>query len=334
MFILILILTPVTSVDVKTTDSDEDGLDDNWEYEYFGDLDFGSEDDPDGDGLTNLQEYQQGTNPTNKDTDADGMPDSWEVEYGFDPNDYHDSADDVDNDGYSNYEEFRYQTDPLDSSNSPKKPEENKASESGAGIALSSPFMMAVLVSIPTIVILLAIVFVYTKMRREQLLEHQVRADIYKYITQNPGVHYRGIMNDLNLHMGVLTHHLNMLEQERYIKSYQDGMYRRFYPKAAAVNTGLILTDVQEQILKQVRATPGITQADIARKLGFTTKVVYYHMKILSNAGFVHIEASGRESRCYYIEGLDYGTPPMQQKQELPYGQPPPPAQAPAPPQN
>ncbi len=44
-------------------DTDEDSLPDDWERYFFGDLSRGPDDDPDGDGITNLQEYQRGTNP-------------------------------------------------------------------------------------------------------------------------------------------------------------------------------------------------------------------------------------------------------------------------------
>ena len=44
-------------------DSDTDGLPDWWELEFFGDLDEVGGDDPDGDGLTHLEEYLAGTHP-------------------------------------------------------------------------------------------------------------------------------------------------------------------------------------------------------------------------------------------------------------------------------
>jgi hypothetical protein len=49
-------------------DTDGDGLPDNWELRYFGSLDDargGASQDPDGDGLTNLQEFRAGTDPMN-----------------------------------------------------------------------------------------------------------------------------------------------------------------------------------------------------------------------------------------------------------------------------
>ena len=42
--------------------------------------------DWDGDGLTNAEEQQQGTDFNNPDSDGDGLPDGWEVNHGLNPN--------------------------------------------------------------------------------------------------------------------------------------------------------------------------------------------------------------------------------------------------------
>ncbi|MHC4759646.1 MAG: LamG domain-containing protein, partial [Planctomycetota bacterium] len=68
----------------------------------------------DSDALTNLQEYQNGTDPTDEDTDDDDMDDGWEVDESFNPLDATDAVQDFDSDSYSNVCEYLHNTEPDD----------------------------------------------------------------------------------------------------------------------------------------------------------------------------------------------------------------------------
>ncbi|MFC7337453.1 hypothetical protein ACFQY0_09725 [Haloferula chungangensis] len=66
---------PTSSGFRMALDSDGDGLPDAWERKFFGNLDKGPDDDGDGDGLTNRDEWLIGTDPTRADSDDDGLDD-------------------------------------------------------------------------------------------------------------------------------------------------------------------------------------------------------------------------------------------------------------------
>jgi hypothetical protein len=65
------------SCDPATVDTDNDGMPDSFEiqYELNRSDPFDSGLDPDGDGLTNLEEFESGGNPRDTDKDGDGIPD-------------------------------------------------------------------------------------------------------------------------------------------------------------------------------------------------------------------------------------------------------------------
>ncbi|QQR55349.1 hypothetical protein IPG41_02215 [Candidatus Peregrinibacteria bacterium] len=121
------------------SDSDRDGMEDAWEIANGLDP-FDASDanqDGDGDGLSNLEEYQNDTQPNNSDTDGDGLSDGDEVNVYFtdalnadtDGDDFEDGEEvnlgtdplvqDTDGDGFSDYEEYLLGSDPLDSNSSP-----------------------------------------------------------------------------------------------------------------------------------------------------------------------------------------------------------------------
>jgi hypothetical protein len=72
---------------IDYVDSDGDGMPDVWERQFFGDLENNGLGDSDGDGLTDREEYTNGTDPFNTDTDGDGDSDYDEVQFGSNPRD-------------------------------------------------------------------------------------------------------------------------------------------------------------------------------------------------------------------------------------------------------
>lgn len=100
-------------------DNDVDNLPDNWEMAFFGTIDAVTAlMDSDGDGLSNIQEWMDGTDPTDNysggtdnDSDGDSMTDSWEVmTFGTISRD---GNGDFDHDGYTDAQEFAFGLDPL-----------------------------------------------------------------------------------------------------------------------------------------------------------------------------------------------------------------------------
>ncbi len=65
MIALLVVLTTFAAIGmVLAEDTDGDGLQDPWEIQYFGHLDYGADDDPDADGIANIDEYNNSTDPT------------------------------------------------------------------------------------------------------------------------------------------------------------------------------------------------------------------------------------------------------------------------------
>ncbi len=166
----------------------------------------------------------------------------------------------------------------------------------------SEPTPPYVLYAAVVAIIVIASAVMYSKIKRDNLLKHAVRRRIHEYVKENPGVHYRAILDELDLSMGVLTYHLNRLEKGEYLRSRQDGMYRRFFVTGRKTEVKFFLSDIQESILTTIRSNQGISQSRIAESIGVTRKVVNYHVRILDRAGLIYMEDRGRETACFAWE--------------------------------
>jgi hypothetical protein len=94
-------------------DTDNDRMPDGWEWlNLGGTLNRPGDGDLDGDGLTNLDEYRYGSDPTNPDTSGDGISDGDAVHvYGISP--LGDTGTDTSGDGLTDYRALFLGLDPM-----------------------------------------------------------------------------------------------------------------------------------------------------------------------------------------------------------------------------
>jgi len=148
----------------------------------------------------------------------------------------------------------------------------------------------------------------YTRVKKDNVLEHFVRGRIFGYIEANPGVHYTAIMGALGLSNGVLAYHLQVLERESLVKSRNEGMYKHFYPTGATISQDLKgpyygyldesnrikardLSRFQHELLNLVRQKEGVTQKEVAQSLGKSKQLISYHTRKLSKLGLLRKES-------------------------------------------
>ncbi|MCK4757816.1 MAG: helix-turn-helix domain-containing protein [Thermoplasmata archaeon] len=153
---------------------------------------------------------------------------------------------------------------------------------------------------------LFKVVFIplYSRVKKEEVLDHFVRGQIYGYIMSHPGSHYNAIKQELKVTNGTLSHHLRTLEMQGFVKSHRDGTYKRFYPMGAKHpdNKGIRLSDLQLSIIDTLRQTMGMTQSEIAATLGMSQQSISYNLNILVRKDILRYERNGVRKHYFINE--------------------------------
>ena len=144
----------------------------------------------------------------------------------------------------------------------------------------------------------------FTRIRRDNVLDDYTRGRVYQYLEMNPGDHFHGICRGLALGAGTVTYHLEVLSRVGLVSARTDGVYKRFYPTGVRPpeTNGGVLSEVQARIVHAVRDLPGITQKELVSLLGVRQSTLGYQMARLIERGLVRAERRGRNVRYHAPE--------------------------------
>jgi len=78
--------------------------------------------------------------------------------------------------------------------------------------------------------------------------------------------------------------HLRILERLGVIQSLREGTKRRFYCASPEADSLSRVGELRESIIRLVEQVPGITEAQIARRLGVSQQLANYHLRLLAGS--------------------------------------------------
>lgn len=143
----------------------------------------------------------------------------------------------------------------------------------------------------------------FTRIRPDEVLGHDTRGRVYRYLLENPGDHFNRICRALGLGSGTVTYHLEVLEREGLVVSRTDRIYRRFYPRHTSPPPGSdTVPDLRARIAAAVRDHPGMTQKELAGVIGVPQSTVSYQLAYLKEKGRLRAERHGRNVKYFPLD--------------------------------
>jgi len=128
------------------------------------------------------------------------------------------------------------------------------------------------------------------------LLNQTTRVDIYSFVMDNPGVHFRALSNCLGMPIGVLQYHLGLLVNGGVLSTYQDGRYKRYFESKRFTETemkiiSMLRHETARKILTALLKKPQIVHKDLAAQLSISSQALSWQMRCLERKVFVKREA-------------------------------------------
>jgi len=129
-------------------------------------------------------------------------------------------------------------------------------------------------------------------------LNQPTRLEIDEFIKSHPGVHFRGICDSLDLSVGVVQYHLNVLEHSGLVQSYSDGQNKRYFETNTFTQSDMKLISLTRhettaKILIILSQNPSVLHRDIACGLGVSSQALTWQMNQLKKMGLIDAEKTG-----------------------------------------
>ncbi len=140
----------------------------------------------------------------------------------------------------------------------------------------------------------------YTRLRKDDLLEHPARAMLVQLVETNPGIHLQEVLRRTGLPNGTALHHIRKLVDMGVVTEVAQKGYTCYFVKGQTdfkvMSTAPVLkSPVAMALLRTIAVRPGLSGQGLAAAVGSSPKVVSYHLQRMAGLGLVELTRQGKE---------------------------------------
>lgn len=126
----------------------------------------------------------------------------------------------------------------------------------------------------------------FSRIQRDVVLDHAVRSAILEAVQQEPGIHDRELQRRVDVARGALQHHVRKLLEHGLIVRRREGGFVRYWPPEGTERT-VPLDGTAKRVHELLAEQPGLSQSEVARRLGVSRQAVGKHVVRLRAAGML-----------------------------------------------
>jgi len=144
-----------------------------------------------------------------------------------------------------------------------------------------------------------------------RLLNQSTRIEIFNFVRNNPGTHFRDICDSLGLSIGVVQYHLELLTRSGLLSVHRDRRYRRYFEsgrfgKTEITTISLLRHETSGMILAVLSERGSIFHKDLALKLDISSQGLTWQINRLRKTGFIGAVKEGMKVK--YILNEEYAS--------------------------
>lgn len=152
------------------------------------------------------------------------------------------------------------------------------------------------------IVLKLLILPLFTRIVRDRVLDHPVRARMHAYLRLNPGAHLAEVTTAAGAAHGAGRYHLNVLMSGGFVVQFREGRHVRYFvagdlPADAAVRGAALRSHTARRVYDLYSQEPTLPLREAGRRLGLSAPTVHRQRRRLEKIGLLEVARSADRGR-------------------------------------